>query len=243
MDDLTTLEKIALLTIGITSHNIKQQVPNDIHTSNLFIPSNNLKSQSYLNEIQKWTTNQKMVLNEEKTKSMIFNFNRTKQFSTRLNLNNNNIEQVKSIKLLGTYITDDLKWNMNTKFLVKRAYSRMELLRQLTNFTKSKKDKLQIYKVYIRSVLEQSSVVWGSSLSKKNERELERVQKVAVRLIMGKYDSYEESLKSLKLQSLKERRNLLSVNFAKKCLKNENTKSIFKKNTKVQSSELNMQRL
>ena len=92
---------------------------------------------------------------------------------------------------------------MNTKFLVKRAYSRMELLRQLTNFTKSKKDKLQIYKVYIRSVLEQSSVVWGSSLSKKNERELERVQKVAVRLIMGKYDSYEESLKSLKLQSLK----------------------------------------
>ena len=171
---------------------------------------------------------------------MIFNFNRTKQFSTRLNLNNSYIEQVKSMKLLGTYITDDLKWNMNTKFLVKRAYSRMELLRQLTNFTKSKKDKLQIYKVYIRSVLEQSSVVWGSSLSKKNERELVRVQKVAVsvRLIMGKYDSYEESFKSLKLQSLKERRNLLSVNFAKKCLKNENTKSIFKKNTKVHKMNL-----
>ena len=62
----------------------------------------------------------------------------------------------------------------------------MEILRQLTNFTKSQKDKLQIYKVYICSVLEQSSVVWHSSLTKQNERELERVQKVAVKLILGK---------------------------------------------------------
>ena len=114
----------------------------------------------------------------------------------------------------------------------------MELLRKLSNFTKPKKDKLQIYKVYIGSVLEQSSVVWGSSLSKKNERDLERVQKAAVMLIMGKYDSYEESLKSLKLQSLKDRRNLLSVNFAMKCLKNENIRSIFIKNTKVHRMNL-----
>ena len=38
VDDLTGLEKIALLTIGITSHNIKQQVPKDIpfNTRNLY---------------------------------------------------------------------------------------------------------------------------------------------------------------------------------------------------------------
>ena len=50
----------------------------------------------------------------------------------------------------------------------KKAYARMEILRQLTNITKSQKDKLQIYKVYIRSVLEQASVVWHSSLTKEN---------------------------------------------------------------------------
>ena len=238
VDDLTNLEKIALLTIGIASHNIKQQIPNDIHTSNLFIPSKNLKSQEYLNTIQNWTVKQKMVINEEKTKSMIFNFNKTKQFSIRLKVNNTIIEQVKSIKLLGTFITDNLKWNKNTKYLVKRAYSRMELLRQMTKFTKSIIDKLQIYKVYIRSVLEQSSVVWNSSLTKQNERELERVQKVAVRLIIGKETPYEESLNILKLTSLKERRNLLSVNFARKCLSNEKTKSIFTINTKTHNMKL-----
>ena len=32
------------------------------------------------------------------------------------------------MKILGTIITDDLKWGKNNKFLIKRAYARMELL-------------------------------------------------------------------------------------------------------------------
>ena len=66
VDDLTMLEKIHILTIGITSHNIKQQVPNDIYMSNLSIPPQNLKSQSFLNDIKNWTQNQKLKLNTEK---------------------------------------------------------------------------------------------------------------------------------------------------------------------------------
>ena len=76
-----------------------------------------------------------------------------------------------------------------------------------------------------RSVLEQSSVVWNASLIKKNLRELEGVQKVAVKLIMGQETKYKESLNIFKLISLKERRDLLSVSFAKKCLHNEKTKN------------------
>ena len=53
----------------------------------------------------------------------------------------------------------------------------MELLRQIKNFTKCTNDKLQIYQKFIRNKVEQSCVVWGSSLSKKNEKDIERVQK------------------------------------------------------------------
>ena len=73
-------------------------------------------------------------------------FTNNKQFSTHLTVNGRQIETVKEIKLLGTIISDDLKWNKNSKFLVQRAYARMDLLCQLNNFTKSIKDKLQIYK-------------------------------------------------------------------------------------------------
>ena len=55
------------------------------------------------------------------------------------------------MKLLGTIISDDLKWNKNTNFLVKKAYARMELLRRIKNFTKSTSDKLQIYKTFIKN--------------------------------------------------------------------------------------------
>ena len=35
------------------------------------------------------------------------------------------LEIVDEAKLLGTYITSDLKWDKNTDFLVKEAYKRM----------------------------------------------------------------------------------------------------------------------
>ena len=48
---------------------------------------------------------------------------------------------------------------------------------------------------------------------------MERIQKAAVRIFMGnKYQGYEQALKFLKLDSLKERRMKMAVNFAKKSL-------------------------
>ena len=45
VDDLTVLEIINLLSIGIASYNIKLHVPSDIPTHNQYIPKENLVSQ------------------------------------------------------------------------------------------------------------------------------------------------------------------------------------------------------
>ena len=50
----------------MASHHTRNQVPNDIDTSNQTIPAQNLKSQTYLNKIKIWTEKQKMELNERK---------------------------------------------------------------------------------------------------------------------------------------------------------------------------------
>ena len=73
---------------------------------------------------------------------MVFNFTDKYQFSTRLNLNNENLEIVKHAKLLGVTISDDLKWDLNTENLVKRANARMELLRKVASFTTSIDEKI-----------------------------------------------------------------------------------------------------
>ena len=66
---------------------------------------------------------------------------------------------------------------------------------------------------FIRSAHEQSN---------KNRSDWERVQKTAVRVIMGNnYKTYIDSLKMLKLDSLEWRREKLCLQFAKKCTTNE----------------------
>merc|ERR1711983_407935 len=100
----------------------------------------------------------------------------------------------------------------------------MSLLHRLYNFAVPEQDLIEIYILYIRSVLESSAVVWNSSLTKGQEMELERVQKVALRIILkDQYESYESALSKSSLLTLKERRDALSLSFAQKCLKNERT--------------------
>ena len=70
--------------------------------------------------------------------------------------------------------------------------------------------------------------VWHSSLTQVNSEDLERVQKSAVRIILGeKYTTYEEGLQSLMLAKLSDRREKLYLKFAKKCLKNDLTSDLF----------------
>ena len=180
VDDLTILEKVNLLLTGLTSFNLKNSVPSDIPTHNQYIPEENLESSKYVEEIKRWTENKKMILNQKKTKVMIFNFTNNYQFTTRLSLNEENLEVVKNTKLLGIMLNDKLTWDENTEYLIKKAYKTMELLRRAAKFTSSKEEKKNIYVLYVRSILEQSCVVWHSSLTIENSDDLERVQKAAI---------------------------------------------------------------
>ena len=168
-----------------------------------------------------------MELNVKKTKNMVFNRS-PNQFVTKLEVNNEEIETVKETVLLGTVITDSLTWDRNCEELIKKAYKRMQLLNCVANFTDSRQDLKNVYLTFIRSVLEQSAVVWHSSLTQKNRDDLERVQKVAVKIIAEtKSLPYNEALKVLKLETLNKRRTNLCLRFAKNCLKNEKMKDLF----------------
>ena len=72
---------------------------------------------------------------------MLFNFSKKHKFTTNLQIDEETIEVVDQAKLLGVFITNDLKWDKNTEYLVKKANTRMELLRKVAEFTPSKEDK------------------------------------------------------------------------------------------------------
>ena len=118
-----------------------------------------------------------MKLNIKKTKNMIFNFTKKYQFTTKLSVDSQPIEIVNQTKLLGTYLTDDLKWEKNTSEIVKSAWQRMQLLYRAASFTSNRIDLKNIYLTFVRSILEKSAVVWHSSLTKKNRLALEKIRR------------------------------------------------------------------
>ena len=87
--------------------------------------------------------------------------------------------------------------------------------------------------MYIKSVAEQSSVVWSSSITSGEEYDLDRIQKVALRIILqNDYIDYNNALQLTNLHTLKARRSILNKRFALKCIKNEKTRDMFPLNPK-----------
>ena len=234
IDDLSFIEIIYLISQGLINYDFNSHVPSDIALDTQFLPSNDTISQVYLNKISDWTKDSKMQLNAGKSKYMIMNFTKKHQFTTRLHLDQSPLEQVKETKLLGVVINDELSWHSNTQALVRKANSRMMILHNLVPFSLPINEMVEIYVLYIRSVLEYSAVVWHSSLTEEDSNSLERTQKTALRIILqDKYHDYEQALKFVGLQTLHERRTNLCIKFATKCVKKKKMSEMFPLNNKI----------
>ena len=163
---------------------------------------------------------------------MIFNFTDDYQFATRLYMENVLLETIAQTKLLGTIVQSDLKWSANTDMIVKKGYQRMLILHKLYAFNIPDDDLVNIYVLYIRSILEQNCQVWHHAITQEEKSDLERVQKVALKIILkDRYTTYEQALTHLNLDYLSIRREKLCLNFAKKCLKHEKTRDMFPLNS------------
>ena len=229
IDDLSFLEILNLICQGLCSYNFKNHVASDISNEhNQFLPTQNFNTQSYLDNISEWTDDNLMKLNREKSKYMVINFTDNYQFNTRLSLDENLLQQVTEERLLGVLINDRLTWESNTDFIVKKAYKRMIMLHKLFEFGLPQEEMINIYILYIRSVLESSAVVWHSSLTQADQMAIERVQKVALRIILDEdYEGYAQALEVTQLPTLDDRRTTLCKKFAKKCVRNKKTSHMF----------------
>ena len=83
----------------------------------------------------------------------------------------------------------------------------------------------------IRSVLEFSAPVFFSMLTSQNIHDIERVQKIVLRIILDdQYEDYHQACLVLNVQNLQSRRTKISLSFALKCLTSDKHKQLFKLN-------------
>ena len=221
VDDLTVAEAL----------NLKQKLKNDpektweepinYHSrTKQILPSHESKVQEQLNKLHEYAIENEMKINIDKSKVMLFNTSKTRDFSPELKLDNDTLDVVEEMKLLGVKITSDLKWHSNTAYITQKAYSRLWLMRRLKLLGANQNELIDVYCKQVRSVLEFGAVVWHPSLTQINTSDIERVQKSALAIILGKdYVNYENSLLIVGLEKLSKRRESLCLNFARNSAK------------------------
>ena len=117
---------------------------------------------------------------------------------------------------------------------MRKVNSRMQLIRKVSSFGSNPQELVHLWKTFCLSVLEQSCVVWGGMITSENKKDLERTQKNFTKLALQEnYTNYRSALLSLGLKSLEERRQILTLRFAKSSIADGHFKGlILKKNPK-----------
>ena len=170
-----------------------------------------------------------MKLNLKKTKLMLFNPCRVRDFMPEFHVDEARIDLVEETKLLGVIIRSDLSWASNTEYIVKRANSKLWCLRRLKGYGADQDDLMDVYHKQVRSILEYAVPVWHSSITGEERLLIERVQKSAFHIILGdQYSSYRSALKALRSDTLFERRRKLCLKFANKSAKSPKFSKWFK---------------
>jgi hypothetical protein len=138
--------------------------------------------QNFLDQLTIWTTNNNMQINSAKTKEMILGSASRRDWPTLI-VNQTSLERISVYKLLGVYVSADLRWDKHIDFIVSKSVSRLYFLKQLKRAGLSSSHLLHFYLTVIRPILEYASPLWHPTLTKSQAERLEAVQRRALKII------------------------------------------------------------
>ena len=142
--------------------------------------------------------------------------------------NKEHLQVVEETRLLGVVLSSDLRWQANTTALCSRAMAKMWLLRRMKSLKLDSEFILDYYLKEVRSLAEQGVPIWNSGLNKSQVKEIEKIQKVALKIILGQqYESYKSACVRFGLQKLSVRRLEISTKFAIKLYNSKRCEQFF----------------
>ena len=138
-------------------------------------------------EVLNWSSSNKLLLNESKTKSMLVTGKRLvkkmEHSTLQLHLKSSELNQVHSHKLLGVTIDSQLSFDQHVDGLCKKLAQRVAVLRKIRRSLPLDQRKLY-YNAMIKQTMLYASTVW-TSCSVENIQKVFRLQKRAARVILG----------------------------------------------------------
>merc|ERR1712237_41192 len=170
-----------------------------------------------------------MKINKAKTKVMMINpRRRIADYLPEIKIRQERLEVITETRLVGVIITEDMKWEKQISDMAQRAFAKIWILRRLKSLGATKSTLLLVYYRHVRSIVEYAAPAWHKAITQRQAARLERVQRVALKLIFGQLKSYRVILAENKLQTLKQRRAAQCLNFGRKALQHNKFKQWFK---------------
>jgi hypothetical protein len=150
-------------------------------------------------------------------------YNTNYQQPPLVTINGKQVGLVFQRKVLGLTISSDLKWNSHIDNIVKKASKRLYFLRQLKRAKVSTTETMCFYCTCIRPVVEYASPVFHYGIPIYMCKDIERIQRRAMKIIFPT-KSYAEALSHSKLLTLEERRQIAYDKLFKEIMEDKNHK-------------------
>jgi len=167
--------------------------------------------------VHAWLNLNRLSLNVQKTKAMIFHTNRRHVIPPNIRIQQQNIEYVDSFNYLGIILDKHLSWNSHINMVSKKISQLSGIMNKLKNFL-PKPTLLTLYNSLALPHLNYGILLWGCKAVK-----LEKLQKRLIRTInCAKYNAHSEPLfKSMSLLKIVDIRVLHELAFCYKLLNNK----------------------
>jgi len=184
--------------------------------------------QATLDDLHDWSMSNKLKLNPARCHVMQVYFGKKEHPAVDLRIADHNLEVVNKVKLLGVTIQSDLKWDGQVDSILLKADRKMFMLRKLKAAGLNSQELLIDYKGYIRPILEYAAPMWHPGLTQRQVNQVENIQKRVCKHVLGReYKSYTDSLATLEIKTLHDRRVDMCKDFASKVLASERFSSWF----------------
>ena len=157
-----------------------------------------------------------MCLNLKKTQLLCVSGATSFDIKAYISVGGQVIESVEEIKILGYHIGNKPNANAQVAAIKKDCAKRSWSIRHLINAGVGDRDLVEIYKAFIRSVLDYSCVIYDGFLTKTQVMDLERIQSNILKTIFGFENSYRTCLYKAKVPTLALRRKIMFLKFAKR---------------------------
>ncbi|EDO30341.1 predicted protein, partial [Nematostella vectensis] len=119
-----------------------------------------------LKKVNGWANENKMVLNQSKTKSMLIcskpKLRKLAGKDLTVSTENGQLECVNEVKLLGIRLDNSLTWDNHLKYIHNKISKRLGLLKRTKKFL-SLKARTLFYHSLIQPILDYGAIVWGST--------------------------------------------------------------------------------